>query len=75
MNVMDSVQQPSVFAQIVDKLRTKSEAELKMIYLQLSANDLTEEWKNIMEEADFRNATEEDIIKAIQKNRYPGLHV
>ena len=74
-DVMDSVQQPSVFAQVIDKLRTKSEAELKMIYLQLSANDLAEEWKNITAEADFKNATEKDIIKAIQKNRYPGQHV
>jgi hypothetical protein len=72
---MDSLQQPSVFAQVIDKLRTKTEAELKMIYLQLSANDLAEEWKNITAEADFKNATEEDIIKAIQKNRYPGQHV
>ncbi len=75
MDVMDSAQQPSVFAQVIDKLRTKSEAELKMIYLQLSADDLAEEWKNITEEADFRNATEVDIIEAIQKNRYPGQHV
>ena len=72
---MDSLQQPSVFAQVIDKLRTKSEAELKMIYLQLSANDLAEEWKSITAEADFKNATEEDIIKAIQKNRYPGQYV
>jgi hypothetical protein len=75
MDVMDNAQQPSVFAQVIDKLRTKSEAELKMIYLQLSANDLTGEWKNITEEADFSNATEEDIIKSIQRNRYPGLNV
>lgn len=66
----DSIQQPSVFAQLVDNLRSKSEAELKMLYLQLSANDLEKEWKNITADADFTNTTEEDIIKAVQKKRY-----
>lgn len=36
-------QQPSTFAQIVDQLRTKSEAELKMLYLQFFKNGLSEE--------------------------------
>jgi len=62
--------QPSTFAQMVDQLRTKSEAELKMLYLQFFKNDLNEEWKNITQSADFKNTSEEDIIKAIQKNRY-----
>jgi len=69
---MESVQQPSVFAQVVDKLRNKSEAELKMLYMQLSADELVDEWKNTTESADFKNATEEDIITAIQQNRYRG---
>lgn len=62
--------QASTFAQMVDQLRTKSEAELKMLYLQFFKNDLAEEWKNITQSADFKNASEEDIVKAIQKNRY-----
>ncbi|HEV2482988.1 MAG TPA: hypothetical protein VGS79_25160 [Puia sp.] len=62
--------QPSTFAQMVDQLRTKSEAELKMLYLQFFKNDLSEEWKNITEFADFKNVSEEDIVNAIQKNRY-----
>jgi len=62
--------QPSTFAQMVDQLRTKSEAELKMLYLQFFNNDLNEEWKNITKSSDFQNASEDDIIKAIQKNRY-----
>jgi hypothetical protein len=62
--------QPSTFAQMVDQLRTKSEAELKMLYLQFFKNDLSEEWKNITESANFKNVSEEDIIKAIQRNRY-----
>ncbi len=67
-------QQPSTFAQMIDQLRNKSDAELKMLYLQFFKNDLNEEWKNITQSSDFKNTTEEDIIKAIQKNRY-GNHV
>lgn len=62
--------QPSTFAQMVDQLRTKSEAELKMLYLQFFKNDLSEEWENITQSADFKNVSEEDIVTAIQKNRY-----
>ncbi len=63
-------QQPSAFAQIVDELRQKPEAELRLLYLRFFASDLKEEWKSITAETDFANASEEDIIKAIQKNRY-----
>ena len=62
--------QASTFAQMVDQLRTKSEAELKMLYLQFFKNDLSREWNQITESANFKNVTEEDIIKAIQMNRY-----
>lgn len=62
--------QPSVFAQMVDQLRTKSEAELKLLYTRFFQKDLREEWKSITKDADFRNASEADIVKAIQKNRY-----
>lgn len=54
-------QQPSTFAQMVDLLRTKSEEELKLLYLKLSSAELAQEWKEITSEADFKNATEEDI--------------
>lgn len=60
--------QPSAFAQIVDQLRTKSEAELKMLYLQFFKTDLSEEWKKITA-SNFNDASEEDIVQAIQKNR------
>lgn len=63
-------QWPSAFAQMVDKLRNKSEAEIKILYLKFFGNELKEEWQNITKEADFSNATAKDIIKAIQKNRY-----
>ena len=62
--------EPSAFAQIVDKLRDKSDEELKLLYLKLFVNELNEEWKQITEEADFKDATEDDIVKAIQKKRY-----
>ncbi len=70
MRTIKSTQQPSVFAQMVDELRNKSEAELKMLYLRFFKNDLKNEWKTIVKDADLKNVSEEDIIKAIQKNRY-----
>lgn len=65
-------QQPSTFAEMVDRLRFKSEAELKRLYLQFFSKELEEEWKSITSEADFKSASEEDIVTAIQKNRYKG---
>lgn len=70
MDNTNLIQQPSAFAQMVDKLRNKSEAELKMLYLRFFKNDLTDEWKKITKDAGLKKASEGDIIKAIQKNRY-----
>ena len=69
---MESVQESlaSTFAQMIDKLRNKSEEELKMLNIKFFSNDLINEWKNITANADFKNADEDEIIKAIQKNRY-----
>lgn len=61
---------PSLFAQMVDKLRNKSEGELKMLYLKFFSADLKAEWNEITDTATFNNVTEEDIIKAIQQKRY-----
>jgi len=69
-NIKDMEPQPSLFAQMVDKLRDKSDAELKMLYLRFFQNEKKSEWKLITKDADFGKATEADIIKAIQKNRY-----
>lgn len=63
-------QQPSPFALMVDGLRHKSDEEIKLLYLRFFAKDLENEWKSITSEADFANASEEDIVGAIQKNRY-----
>lgn len=63
-------QPPSAFAQMVDLLRTKSDEELKLLYLKLFSAELSDEWNKLTSEAEFNNVTEEDIIEAIQKNRY-----
>lgn len=62
--------QPSVFAQLIDQLRNKSEAELKILYTRFFQKDLKDEWNTITRDANFNKASEQDIIKAIQKNRY-----
>ena len=69
---MEIAEQPSIstFAQIVDKLRDKNEEELKLLYLKFFSNELISEWEKLTEDTDFTNTSEEDIIKAIQKNRY-----
>ena len=71
---MDTLVQssPSVFAQMIDKLRSKSEEELKMLYLKFFSGELNDEWKDLAGEADLAAATDEDIIEAIKKNRYKG---
>jgi hypothetical protein len=61
---------PSAFAQIVDALKDKSEEELKMMCQHLFSADIKREWEAITSQAGFTGATEEDIIKAIQQNRY-----
>jgi hypothetical protein len=58
---------PSAFARMVDKLRNKSEAELKVLYLRFFKNDLKNEWKEITKDSNLKKTSEEDIIKAIQK--------
>lgn len=57
----------STFAQIVDKLRNKSEEELTLLNMKFFSKELKDEWETITGETDFKTATEEDIIKAIQK--------
>ncbi|MCZ2297945.1 MAG: hypothetical protein LC134_00540 [Chitinophagales bacterium] len=61
---------PSLFAQIVDELRNKSEAELKMLYVRFFQKELKEEWKTITQNINFKNSSEDDIVKTIQQNRY-----
>jgi len=69
---MKTAQEPpiSTFAKMVDKLRNKNDDELKMLYTKLFSNELIDEWKNITADTDFNNVNEDEIVKAIQKNRY-----
>lgn len=69
-NVKFNELQPSLFAQMVDKLHNKSEAELKMLYLRFFKKEIQNEWKTITRDASFESTAESDIIKTIQKNRY-----
>jgi hypothetical protein len=62
----------TVFTQIVDSLRNKSESELKMLYLRMFQKELKDEWATLTKDADFSSTSEKDIVKAIQKNRYRG---
>lgn len=65
----------STFAQMVDKLRNKSEEELKLLYTRFFSNELLDEWKKITQDADFKDADDKEIVKAIQRNRYKKRHV
>lgn len=60
----------STFALIVDKLRTMDEAELKLAWLRLFKNELSKEWEKITTQIDFSNVSDEEIVAAIQSNRY-----
>ena len=72
MNTVGLIPSPSPFAQLVDKLRNKSEAELKMLYVQFFKDELSEEWKQITAPADFSGVSEEEMILQIQQSRYSG---
>ncbi len=69
-NIKFNEPQPSVFAQMVDKLRNKNEAELKLLYVRFFQKELESEWTAITNDTSLKNISEADIIKAIQKNRY-----
>ncbi len=65
-------EQVSTFAKIVDKLRDKSEEDLKLLYLKFFRDDLIKKWENLTSEMNFGDTTDEDMVKAIQKKRYPA---
>jgi hypothetical protein len=60
----------SDFARIVDKLRLMDDKELRQVYLNLFKNELVKEWEDITRDMNFGDATDEDIVKAIEKKRY-----
>lgn len=53
----------NTFSKVADKLRNKSEEELKLLYFKLFSNELNEKWKEITKEANFKNASDEEISK------------
>ena len=65
----------STFALLVDKLRDKSEEELKLIYISLFSKEISDEWSSITENSNFTNVSEEDIVEVIMKNRYSKKNV
>ena len=68
---MEITQEPaSAFAQMVDKLRSKTDAELKLLYVQFFKDDFIQEWEKITTEADFSHVTDEEIVKALEDKRY-----
>jgi hypothetical protein len=70
---MTTTQEPvSTFALMVDKLRMMDEAELKLAYIKLFKNELAAEWKELIDEMNFGDSTDEDINKTFYSQRYPS---
>jgi hypothetical protein len=61
---------PSAFAQMIDKLRTKSEEEIKALQIKFFSSEPAEQWNEITASSNFDEITEDDIIKAIVEKRY-----
>ncbi len=51
-----------------------NEAELKLAYIRLFKDDLAKQWETITSEATIGDATDDDIVAAIQENRYLNRH-
>ncbi|MCH5600444.1 hypothetical protein [Niabella ginsengisoli] len=64
------LQQASAFAEMVDKLRYKSDEELKYLYMMFFQKELEAEWADITSENNMDNVSEELIISTILSNRY-----
>ncbi len=62
----------STFARLVDKLRLMDEAELKLAYIRLFKNEIEADWKNLIEEMNFGNTTDDEIIEAFQRELHPA---
>jgi hypothetical protein len=62
----------STFARMVDKLRLMNDAELKLAYIRLFKDDLAKQWEEITSKATFSEASDSDIVAAIQEGRYPN---
>jgi hypothetical protein len=69
--MVTTTEQVSIFAQIVDGLRGKSEEELRLLYIKFFRDDLVKKWEDLTSEMSFGEVTEEDVIKAMQKKNTP----
>ena len=65
------VKQPrnALYKQIVSSLKTKSEEELKLLYINFFAEELQKEWVTITQKANFGNITEKELITRISKTK------
>lgn len=63
-------EQPSAFAQMADKLRDKTDEEIKLLYNNFFATELNNGWQNLTATADFGTAKENGNIEDIQEKRY-----
>ncbi len=68
--MITATEQISTFAQIVDKLRNKSEDDLKSLYIKFFRDEIVKNWENLTSEMNFGDATDEDIVESMQKKRY-----
>ena len=66
---------PSAFAQLIDKLRNKSEEEIKLLQMKFFSSELAQEWASITASSTFENVSEDDIVKAIVQKRYGKKNV
>ena len=66
------VKQPRnvLYKQIVNSLKTKSEEELKLLYINLFADELQKEWETITQKANFGSITEKELISTISKTKH-----
>lgn len=68
--MITATEQISTFAQIVDKLRNKSEDDLKLLYIKFFRDEIVKNWEHLTSEMNFGDATDEDIVESMQKKRY-----
>jgi hypothetical protein len=73
MEQTSTVKSPT-FKQIVEKLQTLNEAELKQAYVRLFNDDINNQWKKLSEESSLNEVSEEEIDAAFLKSRYPNKY-
>ena len=69
-----STKESSTFTQIVERLQTLSEAELKLAYVRLFQDDLNKQWQKLSESSSLKQIDEAEIDAAFLKSRYPNKY-